>query len=114
MRKALHTRCLKIRSPEWIYEYGDRAISVDDIKCGVRSADSLDNVTSSDLCQSPQGQGTGMTLPVHVKYLAQFRFQFQSCHSFTRFGLEGRIISRTTKMFARGDSKTGSWKWKKW
>ena len=48
-KKILGLRCLKVRSPRFVYGYGERAISVNDRKCGVEDAS---NVDTSPLCFS--------------------------------------------------------------
>ena len=51
-RLKLGFRCLKIRSPKFVFGYGARAISFEDLKCGVRNASSLQMIESSDTCWS--------------------------------------------------------------
>ena len=48
-RLKLGLRCMKIRSPKYIFGYGARAISFDDLKCGVKNASEIE---SSDICWS--------------------------------------------------------------
>ena len=51
-RLKLGLRCMKIRSPKYTFGYGARAISFDDLKCGVRNASSVALIESSDTCWS--------------------------------------------------------------
>ena len=47
---ALGSKCLQKSSPKFVFGLGGRAISVDDIKCGVVNATSETSILENDLC----------------------------------------------------------------
>ena len=49
---ALGEKCLKVKSPKFVFGYGARAISVDDRKCGTKNATSIEMIEVSELCYS--------------------------------------------------------------
>ena len=51
-RQKLSKKCLKARSPKFIFGYGARAISISDLKCGVKNASTIQNIETSALCWS--------------------------------------------------------------
>jgi hypothetical protein len=59
---TLSMRCLKFRSSSWVYGFGQRSISVDDFKCGVRNATTVELVSSSALCFSDSLARTGIVV----------------------------------------------------
>ena len=52
MKFALGEKCLKIKSPKFVFGYGARAISIDDRKCGTKNATSIEMIEVSKLCYS--------------------------------------------------------------
>ena len=49
-RVTLGSKCLQENSPKFVFGLGGRAISVDDIKCGVVNATSETSILENDLC----------------------------------------------------------------
>ena len=49
---ALGEKCLKVKSPKFVFGYGARAISIDDRKCGTKNATSIEMIQVSELCYS--------------------------------------------------------------
>ena len=49
---ALGEKCLKVKSPKFVFGYGARAISIDDRKCGTKNATSIEMIEISELCYS--------------------------------------------------------------
>ena len=49
---ALGRKCLKKKSPEFVYALGARSISVHDLKCGVRNITNKHSISASDICWS--------------------------------------------------------------
>ena len=49
---ALGEKCLKVKSPKFVFGYGARAISIDDRKCGTKNATSIEIIEVSELCYS--------------------------------------------------------------
>ena len=52
MKFALGEKCLKVKSPKFVFGYGARAISIDDRKCGTKNATSIEMIEVSKLCYS--------------------------------------------------------------
>ena len=52
LKMTLGLKCLKEKSPKFIYSMGKRAISVNDLKCGVRNVSNEDSINESELCWS--------------------------------------------------------------
>ena len=48
----LGEKCLKVKSPKFVFGYGNRAISIDDRKCGTKNATSIEMIEISELCYS--------------------------------------------------------------
>ena len=51
-RQKLSQKCLKTRSPKYTFGFGARAISIDDLKCGVRNVSTVQNIETSAICWS--------------------------------------------------------------
>ena len=49
---TLGKKCLKKKSPEFVYALGARSISVHDLKCGVRNITNEYSISWSDICWS--------------------------------------------------------------
>ena len=49
---TLGEKCLTVKSPKYVFGYGSRAISVDDLKCGTKNASSVELIENSELCHS--------------------------------------------------------------
>ena len=52
LKMTLGLKCLKEKSPKFIYSMGKRAISVNDLKCGVRNVSNEDSINESEICWS--------------------------------------------------------------
>ena len=52
LKKALGLKCLKEKSPKFIYSMGKRAISVNDLKCGVQNVSDEVSINESEICWS--------------------------------------------------------------
>ena len=52
LKMILGLKCLKEKSPKFIYSMGKRAISVNDLKCGVRNVSNEDSIIESEICWS--------------------------------------------------------------
>ena len=55
----LGKKCLKNKSPEFVYALGARSISVNDIKCGVRNITNQHSISASDICWSKTEEKLG-------------------------------------------------------
>lgn len=64
-RQALALKCLKVKSGKWVFGYGARAITIDDLKCGTLNATSVETIETSELCFSATDIKLKMTL-IHV------------------------------------------------
>ena len=49
---ALGEKCLMMKSPKFVFGYGARAISIDDIKCGTKDSSTVEQIKTSGLCFS--------------------------------------------------------------
>ena len=59
MKIHLGKKCLKNKSPEFVYALGARSISVNDLKCGVRNITNEHSISASDICWSKTEEKLG-------------------------------------------------------
>ena len=52
LKISLGKKCLKKKSPEFVYALGVRSVSVHDLKCGVRNITNEHSISASDICWS--------------------------------------------------------------
>ena len=75
-KQVLGMKCLKNRSPEFVYGLGKRAISVHDLKCGVRNITNEESIESSEICWSNTSNKLGTVGKIYTQI---FSFFGKSC-----------------------------------
>ena len=71
-KQVLGMKCLKNRSPEFVYGLGKRAISVHDLKCGVRNITNEESIESSEICWSNTSNKLGTVGKIYTQIFAFF------------------------------------------